>query len=210
MATKPEPVPWSDVVDLVDELFAWLVANGHAGDKVDALNAAYRVLATGGTDDNLPGRVAQAIHDLEMYRGAGRREDELNRTTGNTFSETVREEMFDDSVEREADRDMRELFQRFRQIRRIFLQIAERKQQRDAILPLRPERADAVASRRQTELDIVLVRLNAVIAATSQLYEDFQEFSPAATEYPLTLSGWREFERQIRTELGALGFVWAK
>jgi hypothetical protein len=56
----------------------------------------------------------------------------------------------------------------------------------------------------------VLVRLNAVITATRQLYEDFQEFSPAATEYPLTFSGWREFERQIRTELGVLGFVWSK
>lgn len=210
MATKPQPVPWPDVVDLVDELFDWLVANGHAAKKDDPLTAVWRILGTLGTDDSLPSRVAQAIHDLELYRGAGRREDELNRTMGNTFSESVRELLFDDSIERETDREVRELFPRFQQIRRLCLQIAQRKEQRDAILPLRPERADAVASRRQVELDIVLARLNAVIDATNQLYEDFEKFNPAATEYPVTLTGWRKFDKQVRSDLCALGFVWVK
>lgn len=210
MATKPEPVPWPDVVDLVDELFDWLVASGHAAKKDDPLTAVWRILGTLGTDDSLPSRVAQAIHDLELYRGAGRREDELTRTMGSTFTESVRELLFDDSIEREADRDIRGLFPRFQKIRRLFIEIAERKERRDALLPLAPAFVEAGASRRQVELDIVLVRLNVVMDATNQLYEDFEKFNPAATEYPLTLSGWREFEKQVRTDLGALGFVWAE
>ena len=210
MATKSKPVPWPDVVDLVDELFDWLVSNGHAAKKDDPLTAVWRILGTLGTDDSLPSRVAQAIHDLELYRGAGRREDELARTMGNTFSESVRELLFDDSIEREADRDIRALFPRFQQIRRLFMEIAERKERRDALVPLATAFAEAGASCRQFELDAVLVRLDIVIHVTNQLYEDFEKFNPAATEYPLTLSGWREFEKQVRTDLGALGFAWAE
>ena len=105
-----------------------------------------------------------------------------------------------------AERAIRALFPRLAQIRRLVLAVAKRKTQRRALIPFRPEVVRGLKSEERDLRDAVLRRLQQLAVATGELYVEFGPFNPAATEYPLTLSGWRAFEKSILEELAPLGF----
>ena len=207
MATPAQDVPWSDVLDFCDELRDWLVVAGFGNRRDAPGHTAWKVLGLLGDVDSLARRVADAIVRLELFRGAGYRENALSEGTdrGN-LSIDDRQSLFDDSIERKAGADIRALFSRFAQIRKLVNQVAERKKKRRALAHASAASVEVSDDTDTTLLDIVLVRLNVVADQTRAFHDDFLEFSPAATEEPLTLSGWHRLEKSIRTELAAAGY----
>jgi len=165
-------------------------------------------LSTVGDDESLPRRVAHSIVRLDMFRGAGRRGDFLAGEGGAAkVDEATRRAAFDEAVERKAEEDIRALFSRFAQIRKLVNQIAERKNQNLALVA--DKLVDPKSRERSNQIlhHTVLARLNVVADTTCELYDDFLEFSPADTEEQITLGGWRRLEKSIRDELAGAGYT---
>jgi hypothetical protein len=153
-------------------------------------HTAWKVLGSVGDADSPARRVADAIVRLELYRGAGLREDALSQSADAArLGKEVRQVLFDDSIERKAEGDIRALFSRISQIRKLVNQVAERKTNRRALLLAQTANVEAREEMDTVQLHLVLARLNAVADQIRALHDDFLEFSPVATEEPLTLSG---------------------
>ena len=207
MATAAKEVPWPDVVDFIDELYDWLVKAGFADKEQSAQRGVWRILSQPGDDESPPRMIARSIVDLVMFHGAGRRADLLAGEGGAAkVDEATRQAAFDDSVEREAEADIRALFPRFARVEKLVDQIAERNNRALAQVASRMMDSDSRRQRNEVLHHVVLARLNAVRDATNALLEDFLEFSPADTEEPLTLRGWQKLERSVRTDLKAAGY----
>jgi len=210
MPKKPEPVPWGEVADMSDDLTAWLINERRlpsSAAKQPSLSLAKDILR-GAAPGSLAARVAGSVIVLERYQAAGARSVEGARRR--ELSAAARELLYNDKLERDADKVILNLSDRISRVRQLVDKIGLRQENRLELLlrDKNQERMEALQAANRVAFAALRDDLAVFDDAIDELQASFHQFNQARTVAPLTLGGWQSLRRKIKASLVAAGFPW--
>lgn len=197
MPTPPKPVPWDEVIEIREDLLAWLEKRGHVRMEgrlrtESEIAVALRMLGADPADESPEHRVGRALFNLERFHGHVRDEDAP-----------------DNRPEQEADRSLRGLQPAMRHIQRLVRKSQEPALERMDQSDLLPEVKENGKVQLAAEYDAWNERLELMIGALAELHEQFLVLCPSVSERPQTLSGWQALKKELKASLEGVDIKWS-
>jgi|SRR5450631_1833824 len=206
MATKPREVPCDEVIDRIDELHDWLIAQKLATRRDSTLAAAFRVLGVPRAEGSCERVVAECMYELEMFLVAAQRRDSPPALREEPRTKEERSLLYDDGPEAEAGRAIRAFEPKLQHLKRLIKRVAVRKVERAKLKGF--DTGTVRSTHAQTKLLAVgaIARVERVRKELELVLEIFETMCPALPEHELTLSGWRQLDASVRKRLQASGY----